>query len=392
MILISCGDDEPTVTIPEVESRLVSSDKRLTRLKGDLIGIFDNSGLDLPFDQIKYDVQIWEVEYETYYGDQVVTASSMVFLPESDEPVPFLSYQHGTIANNSAAPTQVPASDTQNLLLTGLAGIGFVVVAPDYIGFGSSVDIVHPYYVEQATRDAVLDGLRSAVELAIENEIQFGPELYLMGYSQGGYATMAAHKGIEEMGIEYFDLQASYPSSGGYDVIGVRDYFFSLETYHQPFFLAYVAESYRTYYGWPNENLSKVFQEPFATNIPQYFDGSLSGGEINLLLNDTISILTNEAYYTNPNDPEFDFVTSRFEENSIDNWVPTIPVHMFHGDADITVPYQNSIDVYDGFIAAGADPNVVTFTPIPGGTHGGGAFPWILETVDRLLLAEGISN
>ena len=57
--------------------------------------------------------------------------------------------------------------------------------------------------------------------------------------------------------------------------------------------------------------------------------------------------------------------------------MPQIPIFMYHGDADITVPYQNSVDVYNQFIANGASTDVVTFTTLEGGTHGTGVVPYL---------------
>ncbi len=385
----SCGDDESNPKVELAETRLIGSDLQLTRLAGDVQGLFNASGLDLPIEQVEYDVQIWEVQYETTYGDETVTASGMVFIPETDEELPFISYQHGTITDDASAPTNVPSNNGERLLLTGLAGTGYIIVAPDYVGFGSSADKVHPYYVEQPQRDAVLDLLVAAAELALENDIKISNHLYLVGYSEGGYATMAAHKGIEEQGIDFFDLQASFPSSGAYYLKGMRDYFFSLSTYSQPFFLAYVAESYRNYYSWDDDALGLIFQEPFATDIPFLFDGSLDGGEINSQLTTSIPDLMTSEVLENPDDPVFDLYNVRFDENSLTDWIPTIPLYMYHGDADITVPFENSVDVFDNFIEDGASTDIVTFTPLEGGTHFTGALPWLENIIIEIEALEG---
>ncbi len=391
-LVFSCGEDDLLPEGPGIElseSRLVSAEKQVTRLAGDLQGLYNLSGLELPFDEVQYDVQVWKIEYETTYGDQTVVASGMVFLPESDEPSPFASYHHGTIADDDAAPTNSPSNSTEKTFLAILAGTGFNIVAPDYIGFGSSTDLVHPYYVEQPMRDAILDNLLAAAELLNEEEMEASSRLYLLGYSEGGYATMAAHKGIEEQGIEFFDLQASFPASGGYDIIGVRDYFFSLETYNEPFFMAFVAEAYRNYYGWDDDVLGLLFQEPYASAIPDYFDGSMSGGAINNKLTTTIPDLINPEILASPDDEQFSILNDRLDENSLDQWLPTIPVYMYHGDADITVPFQNSVDVFENFQAMGVAGEVVSFTVLEGSAHGSGAFPWLLDVVERIFELEG---
>jgi hypothetical protein len=58
---------------------------------------------------------------------------------------------------------------------------------------------------------------------------------------------------------------------------------------------------------------------------------------------------------------------------------------MYHGDADTTVPYQNSVDTYSYLIAHGASEQVVTFTTLPGADHGSGVIPYIEDFTEKLL-------
>ncbi len=382
----SCSEDSENTPdpSPEIESRLVSSDFRFTRAAGDIRGLLDASGFDLGNEQIQYDVQIYGVTYNTKYGNQDVVASGMVFIPEEADNPEFFSFQHGTVASDNEVPTNLASSDIQLLLYAALSASGMIVVVPDFIGFGASNDIMHPYYVEQPSADAVLDNIRAAAELAISSDIEFSDDLYLSGYSQGGYVTMAAHKAYEEQGMEFFDLKASFPSSGGYEIEGVRDFFFDQVTYGNPFFLAFVAEAYRTYYNEADDFLSLFFQEPYATDIPDYFTGEFSGGTINGFLTDSIASLINPEYLTDTENAKFDVVNDKMRDNSLTDWTPSIPVYMYHGNADITVPYQNSIDSYNTLISNGASETVVTFTTLEGATHGSGFFPYIVDVVEEL--------
>lgn len=391
LFIVSCGSDPEPDKVPELETRITSSTVKITRPSGDMRGQLGASGLDLPLDAIQYDAAMYSVEYTTMYGEQEITASGTVFLPvngEEPKKFPVLSFQHGTIASNAEAPSKLAVGDIQNLLYSGMAGAGFVVVVPDYIGFGASVDITHPYYIEEPTAQAIIDIIRAGGELALDNEIEISDHLYLAGYSQGGYATMAAHKYLEEQGMEWFDLQKSYPSSGGYDVLGVRNYFFSLEVYQQPFFLAYVAEAFRTYYGWPVADLGQVFNEPFVDQIPTFFDATLSGGQINDLLNDTISVLVRADYLANPDAPEYAQFTEAFSNNALLDWTPEVSVALFHGDADVTVPYQNSVDSYSSFISTGTSEDIMSFTTLPGATHGGGFVPYLELMLNDIVAQE----
>ncbi|MGE0772932.1 MAG: alpha/beta hydrolase family protein [Cyclobacteriaceae bacterium] len=378
--IVSCSEDDPR---PQ-RDRLVSATSVLSRDASELRTFISVSGIDIDASLLQYDVEIFKIEYKTDYLDEEVMASGLVILPKTTDPVGMLSFQHGTIAAHRQAPTKLAINSTELILYSALAAPGFIGVVPDFLGFGSSEGILHPYYVEELTASAVVDMLKAAKELAIEEGNKFNTKLFLAGYSQGGYATMAAHKAIETNGLEGFELIASFPASGGYDIKGVQEYFFSLTEYDQPFFLAYVAFAYQTTLDW-SQPLSDFFKAPYADLIPGLFDGSKSGSEINEQLTTTIADLVTDDLRANiDTDSKYNYIVTAFNDNSLLDWVPQANMYMYHGTADVTVPYSTSIDTYDYFIAQGASTNTVTFTPLNGATHNTGVIPYVEDFVKKL--------
>lgn len=390
LFLTGCRDNDEKVS--PVKGTLDEYEYMFQRSAAQLQVFIDAANLDIPVDEIRYDVELYRVTYYTTYKGEVIPASGLVLIPKTTDEVSTISFQHGTIASNREAPSQLANEDTQLILLAALAASGYVTVAPDYIGFGASVEVMHPYYVEDMTVDAVVDNISASGAMADELEVNLSDRLYLAGYSQGGYATMVTHKYAETVGIPGYELQASFPSSGGYDIKGMQDYFFAQETYHEPFYLAYVAQAYKVSFEWEDE-LSLYFNEPYASAIPGYFDGSLSGGQINDLLTDNISGLLNPDYlHHDPTDPHYAAVNVAFAENSPLDWTPHTKLYMYHGDADITVPYQNSVDVYDHFMDRGASAEMVSFTTLEGGTHYTGVTPYLEAFVTELVSLENASK
>jgi len=381
LISIGCSDDEQTSeTIVLIEAESI-----LTRSSSELQNFMETSGLDLPIEEIIYDVEVFRVTYTTLHKGEEIVASGLVILPETDQPVGMLSFQHGTIAAHNQAPSVLPLSSEELIFYSALASPGFIAVIPDFIGFGSSTHIMHPYYVEELTSSVIIDNLKAAKNLADQKDTDFNGKLFLAGYSQGGYATMATHKAIEEDGLTGFNLVASFPASGGYDVKGMQETFFSLDTYDEPFYLAYVARSYQSTYDW-TQPLSDFFQEPYASLIPDLFDGSKSGGEINDELTNIIADLVQPTLLSDiDTDSDYNFIVTAFEENSLLDWTPQKPMYMYHGTEDITVFYQNSIDTYNKLISNGASELIVTFTPLPAATHGSGVGPYIEDFIPKLL-------
>ena len=91
----------------------------------------------------KYGISLYTITYKTTYMGEEIIASGLVSFPDTDNPVPMLSFHHGTESKHLNAPTD-------NLLtysfFSNAASLGYVFLMPDYLGFGSSKDILHPYY------------------------------------------------------------------------------------------------------------------------------------------------------------------------------------------------------------------------------------------------------
>ena len=370
LVIQSCSEDDPAPVV-EIEV-LESTDRQFTRAAGEAQGLL-NSFSPAIASLIKHDVTFYEITYKTSYKGQEIIASGLVSFPETTEAVPMVSFHNGTNTQQSAAPT---ASSTFKVI-SGVAGAGYIICIPDYIGFGVSSSVFHPYYHYQSTADVATDMIRAARELAFQEGYNFNGDLFVSGYSQGGYAAMAAHKAIEEKPLEGIELIASAPSSGGYDVKGVQEYFFAQTTYDNPYYLAYVALSFQSVYDW-TQPLSDLFQEPYATNIPDLFDGLNSAGVINGQLTNVIADLVQPDMLANiDTDPQYDYIVDAFEENSLDNWVPAKRMFLYHGDTDITVPYQNSVDTYNRMLDLGASESILSFTTLEGKNHGTGFTPYL---------------
>jgi pimeloyl-ACP methyl ester carboxylesterase len=195
---------------------------------------------------------------------------------------------------------------------------------------------------------------------------------------------MAAHKALEANPLENFDLIASFPAAGGYDITAMQEYFFNLDTYRHPFYLAYVGQSYQEYYENPTL-LTDFFNEPYASSIPGLFDGLKGQDAINDGLTDDIQALVRAEVIANIGvDPQYDYLKEAFAENSLVDWKPTIPMFMYHGDADTTVPFENSELTYAQFLANGADADIVKFITLPGSDHSTGIEPYVEEVIKKL--------
>lgn len=375
------GDDQPD--IPE-EKFLVEAEFVYSSTAQQIKLLAQISGIGINPDEFQNDVDIYKVTYNTSYKGSALIASGLISLPKTTQEVGMLSFQHGTLTNRAEAPSNFSGSNSNALLYAAMASAGFIGVIPDYLGFGTSSSMLHPYYVEEATASAVIDMLKAASELAEEKAVQFNEKLFLAGYSEGGYATMAAHKTIEENGLDGFNLIASFPGAGGYDIKGIQEAIFQEEEYDDPHYLAYIGRAYQLHYDKDNL-LTDFFKEPYAGRIPSLFDGQKGADAINAQLTTDLSELIQANVLTNINtDPAYDYLVDAFNENSLADWAPTVKMYMYHGTSDATVPYQNSVDTYNKLILNGASSENVTLTPLTG-THSSAITPYIADFIPKLL-------
>jgi len=340
--------------------------------------------------EIEHGVTVYKVSYITTFDGDDVIASGLVSIPTSAGEFPILSYQNGTNTEHSKAPSVNPDNELF-LLLEFMASTGFVVTIADYLGFGSSDNMFHPYLDEESTVQSVLDMQRAVKEfvanyLKDEIGVELNNDYYITGYSQGGWTTMQLQKAIETNYSEAFNLKASACAAGPYDLNYINEYVLDLEDYPMPFFLGYIFNSYYNL-GGITTPIEDVFKDPFDTKVLTLYDGTKSGTEINDQLDTKISRLFTADYITGySTDAKYASIKDMLTANSITAWKATTPTLLIHGTKDTFVPPQVTDRIFQGFLNEGVGVDKVKILPIPGGTHqssvvpaGIAAITWFLE-------------
>lgn len=325
-------------------------------------------------------VKVYKITYKTTFNDEPITASGIVAIPDTEGSYPVLSYQNGTNTEHSKAPS-VDSDNELFKILEMMSSTGFIISIPDYLGFGETDNMFHPYLHRESTVQTVTDMLEAVSEFINDEEgISLNNNLYLAGYSQGGWATMQVQQAIEAGVISTYNLQASACSAGPYNLATLNKYIVELEEYPQPYFLAYIFNSYLQL--GLSTPINTVFQETYANKISTMFDGQTSGGTLNGELTTTIADLLT-AEYLNGWDVEEVYapVKLMLEDNSVPEFTPSVPTTLFYGTADTYVPPIVSEEKYDELIAAGASTNLVKKVPLEGLDHTGGILPAGLASI-----------
>ncbi len=326
-------------------------------------------------DIIKYDVDFYRLTYKTNWKGKQIEASGTLAIPKNMATTPsIISAQHGTIFKDTDAPSNFPATFSGFEIC---AAAGYITVIPDFIGYGVSKDTVHPYYIQQYSGTAVVDMINAAKIYLNRQKVVFSNRLFLIGYSEGGYVTMAAQKEIETHPEHNLTLTAAAEGAGGYDLTGMLSAVATTPSYNNPSYLALILQSYNTTYGW-NRPWTDFFQAQYAAKFPALLDGTKDGTQINNELPLSPTALFNPAFFTNLTSANGELMLKQaLITNGFTGWVPKSPTRLYHGTSDVTVFYQTSVTTYNQFKAAGA--TNVTLTSIPNGTHGTSIQPMMLD-------------
>ncbi|GAB3329121.1 hypothetical protein GCM10027429_04700 [Marivirga atlantica] len=373
LLLFSC-DQEDVNNEPSFDY-VVSYEFVETVTEEEIEARFGNDPLVV--DIINFDVDAYTLTYNTMnYDNSMVEASGLVLIPKVSGKVKLTSFQHSTLAKDpdpqidqeNRAPSYLSPDNAEVYLSAFLyASNGYLISAADYIGYGSTKELFHPYEHAQTAATTSFDMLRAAKELGTFLEVEMVSKTYLMGYSQGGNSTMALHKYMEENNLtEEFPIAKSAMGAGAYHKSAVGNYIFNFEgDLGFPISLyLWVMDSYDKVYPELQNGLSYYLKEPYATEVIEngYFAISSSNPQ---------TVFTDQ-FINDINNPSSAF-SQALADNNIHNWRAEAPIKLYHHIDDELVPYFNSEDALAAMNAMGStDVTLETynFTTIDGNVHG----------------------
>lgn len=352
------------------------------------INIFSSLSLIYPQSQAiakscLYDVSVYKVTYVTTFKNSPIVASGLICIPKTAGSYPLLSFQNGTNTKNGNAPS-MDFTNSSFALVEGIASSGYVILMPDYIGFGASASILHPYHQRESNNSAIIDLIRASEEFLSSKPggVTGNGKLYLMGYSQGGWATLSALSELEQNPVTTEQIQAASCGAGSYDLIAMTNYLLGVQTFPSPLYLPYFVDSHIKN-GFMAMSLNSVFKEPYATRIPGLFNGMYDSDVIDAQLNDTISkFLSDSLLLYFGNSATYNELRNELVVNSVPVWKSTNRIFFAAGTADLDVPSFISLDTYNAFINLGLDTSQIKLSLYPNLDHSTALIPWGLETIN----------
>ncbi len=181
------------------------------------IGRWDNARLDtiltvdtpafariaVTYTPAKNAVALFRVTYPSISpdrGNRPVVLSGLVAVPETDAAaLPLVSYQHGTVALKTEVPSFPEQSPEAQLMIAQFAGQGYALIGPDYLGMGESGE--PPDFMVKAGQQQAAADLLPAATAVLKDMGKRSTGLFIAGWSQGGYVTMAMLERLESIGV-----------------------------------------------------------------------------------------------------------------------------------------------------------------------------------------------
>ena len=321
--------------------------------------------------KIKYDITYHKIIYKTTYKGNPIKASGIVAIPKNlTEKATLISVHHGTITKYSEAPSASPSA-----VFTGFSSTGYVVLLPDYIGFGVSENVFHPYIEARHSADAVIDMIKATKEFLTQSEIPFSDKLFLTGYSEGGYVTGVALREIEREGN--MNITATTIGAPAIDLVETIKQIADARTYSTPSFLPYIYLAYRSVYDM-TEPITDFFNAKYK-DIARFYDGSKDSNEINRELTTNISELCNPNFLQAIKTKDIRNTGIRLlKENSWHNFKPKTPVRIYHGTNDVTLPFAIT-ENYANTVKNSGNTNV-TLVKLNGKDHFSAFMPMAIQS------------
>lgn len=347
LLLVACGGgggNAPTPVEPEepivrpVGPGELREATRLGRITAaEIAQAVQAAGERVPEVTPRYAVTTYRLNYLTIGADgRQLTASGLVAVP--DKPAgarsPVMSYQHGTIFRDAEAPSNHAVAEEPAVVM---ASLGYVVLAADYLGYGASRGVPHPYLQAGPAAAAVLDLLTAAKYWRQLNRVADNGQLFLVGYSEGGHATLAAHRALQAGSHpQKAQLVGSVAGGGPYQVQATMDALLGLVAADNPLIAALLRPG--TLKGLNSTLRLLVRNQLLDKALPDDADVAFDPRFIDLYLADDNAGLDTLS--------------------NVHDWAPQRPVRLFHGREDRTVPYASASTALAAMQARGAGAQV----------------------------------
>ena len=276
--------------------------------------------------------------------------------------------EHYTITSDAETPTNAFALE---MFITG----NTLTIMPDYIGYGVTKDLPHPYLNHDVCAINSIDALTAGYELFKDKGecgMSNGWKLYLAGASQGAANAIAVHKCMDtdpELAAKW-NFASSNCSSGPYSPVATIDKYLSDGKVAYPVVFPLVMKTMFDSYpdimaGFTEEmaysqnyldtkaeidamlagkmHNTAAINQVFMEKVRKTVDANLAEGEIYLADILSPAMLDKESAICKA-------LYRCLEKNDLTKgWTPVHPMKLHYSPADAVVPQENSHAILEAF-------------------------------------------
>ncbi|GAB3759705.1 alpha/beta fold hydrolase [Ramlibacter monticola] len=293
------------------------------------------------------DVRVVALNYRTrgVWGE-ASNASAALLVPSgacAQDEHPLIAYGKATDVEKLRTLAN-PADPETFELIAMFAAHGYAVVASDYLGFARSSYAFHPFLHAESEATTLVDAIRAARQ-AMEAQGEIAPSLVLLaGYSQGGHASAAAQRLIEQQPNDAFDVVGAAHLAAPLNLSGAMQLEEPIVAYQ--FFTPYLLTSWQKIYGNLYQEPIEAFRLPYARTIESLLpnptlgfqtllttgalpDGSPAHARRALMQRDYVIAVRNQ-----PGHP----ARRSAKRNDMLDWDPRAPTLLCAGSGDPVIP------------------------------------------------------
>ncbi|HTD03445.1 hypothetical protein [Undibacterium sp.] len=318
-----------------------------------------------------YSVDTYKLTYTTTDSSgHSVTASGLAAIPRKASSLasPVLSYQHATAKTDAEAPSNHATPDEPAVLF---ASMGYLVSAADYVGYGASKGLPHPYLLAAPTAASVSDFITASARWRKSQAIADNGQLFFTGYSEGAYATIATLRFLTQNQTASSALPVTtFAGAGPYDVALTLNYLLAAVRQQNPALGALISPGFLRNLGANDRaNLARLL---LLAALGGQSNVSFDPTFLNNFLNDDTAAIASQS--------------------SVVDWTPQSPIVFFAGRDDTTVPYANTDSIVQAMSNRGAGALIQRIDcPAQPSEHLPCVSPFLVSDIARLgALAKGL--
>ena len=249
-----------------------------------------------------------------------------------------LLYNHFTIYATTQAPSRGAVE-----FPTGAAFTNFIVVAPDYYGFGITEKEPQTYCISRANGRASLDAYLAAKRLIEDLKVKKGDDFVIAGYSEGGQTTMSVLREISERHPE-IKVKRAFAGDGPYDINSMYDAI-TKGTTEMPSTVCNVLYAFNHFFRL-GYDIHDYLKDPVAKNFNKWFlskENKRRALDEELIKTKKTSDICTDAVLNTNSALSRKFKAAFSQDALTSGWTPRrdFDVMLFHDTKDDVVPVEN---------------------------------------------------